>query len=75
DRIPTDIYILKNDIWYDRLAGTNGWENGYPLAAWLLTTTNIDPSPLYPPGCAEWDILYAVEESSYGFHLSRIDTP
>lgn len=75
DRIPTDIYILKNDIWYDRLAGTNGWENGYPLAAWLLTTTNIDPSPLYPPGCAEWDILYAVEESSYGFHLGRIDTP
>lgn len=75
DRIPTDIYILKNDIWYDRLAGTNGWENGYPLAAWLLTTTNIDPSPLYPPGCAEWDILYAVEESSYGFHLDRIDTP
>lgn len=75
DRIPTDIYILKNDLWYDRLAGADGWKNGYPLAAWLLTTTNIDPSPLYPPGCAEWDILYAVEESSYGFHLSRIDTP
>lgn len=74
DRIPTDIYIAKNDIWPDYLH-YKGWENGYPLAAWLLTTTNIDPSPLYPFGCAEWDILYAVEESSYGFHLSRIDTP
>lgn len=75
DRIPADIYIAKNDIWYDRLSGADGWESGYPLAAWLLTATNIDPSPLYPPGCAEWDILYSVTETAHGFHLSRIDAP
>lgn len=71
DRIPTEIYIVKNDIWPDYLH-YKGWENGYPLAAWLLTTTNIDPSPLYPFDCAEWDILYSVEETPHGFHLSRI---
>lgn len=75
DRIPTDIYILKNDIWHDRLSGASGWENGYPLAAWLLTTTNIDPSPLYPFDGAEWDILYSVTETAHGFHLSRIASP
>lgn len=74
-RIPADIYILKNDIWHDRLSGATGWENGYPLAAWLLTMTNIDPSPLYPRGCAEWNILYSVEESAHGFHLRRMETP
>ncbi|MCM1537508.1 MAG: hypothetical protein NC254_03830 [bacterium] len=72
DRIPSDIYLLKNDIWSNRLSG---WENGYPLAAWLLTTTNIDPSPLYPYDCAEWDILYDVTETAHGFHLRRISAP
>ncbi len=75
DRIPTDIYIAKNDIWGDRLYGTAEWKNGYPLAAWLLTYTNIDPSPLYPHDCEEWKILYSVTESGHGFHMKRIILP
>lgn len=75
DRIPADIYIAKNDIWGSCLGGTVGWPDGYPLAAWLLSYTNIDPSPLYPYDCAEWGILYTVTESEYGFHLSRTDMP
>lgn len=75
DRIPADIYIAKNDIWDSRLSGVDGWADGYPLAAWLLSYTNIDPSPLYPYDCAEWQILYSVTESERGFHLSRMDAP
>ncbi len=68
DRIPSDIYIAKNDLMDFHLSG---WEDGYPLAAFLLTATNIDPSPLYPLDAAEWDILYHVRETEHGWHLSR----